>query len=65
MYEGGRCDSGKVEFLGSFTTLKLRGLAGVCPVRLAMLDSPTHKKNKHGRLKCYDLESPMVAVCTI
>jgi len=44
MYEGGHCDSGKVEFLGSSTPLKLRELADICPGRLALLDSPTCKK---------------------
>ena len=50
MYEGGHCDSGKAEFLGSSTPLKLRELADICPGRLALLDSPTCKKKRCGRL---------------
>lgn len=49
MCEGGH-DSGEVEVLGSSTPMKLRELAGVCPGRLGLLDNPTCKKNRCGRL---------------
>lgn len=48
--EGGCCESGKVEFLGSSVPLKLWKLAGVWPGRLALLHSPTCKKKRSGRL---------------